>query len=120
MRSDAGPQLHLYGIRNCDSCRRALRWLKANGVPHAFHDIREEPLNAGQLGSWLDSAYGEQLVNRRSTTWRQLTDAQRESAQQSPGRLLMAHPTLLKRPVISDGTAILAVGFDPASLEEYA
>jgi arsenate reductase len=120
MPSDAGRRLHLYGIPNCDSCRRALRWLDARGAPHAFHDIRKERLTAKQLGSWLQSADGAQLINRRSTTWRQLTDAQKQAARHSPERLLMAHPTLLKRPVITDGAAILAVGFDPATLEKYA
>ena len=119
MPSDAGRRLHLYGIPNCDSCRRALRWLEARGAPHAFHDVRKEPLTETQLGSWLESAHGAQLINRRSTTWRQFTDAQRQVALQSPERLLMAHPTLLKRPVITDGTAILAIGFDPATLEKH-
>ena len=120
MPSDADRQLHLYGIHNCDNCRRAVRWLNERGVPHTFHDIREEPLTARQLGSWLESAHGAQLINRRSTTLRQFTDAQRQAARQSPERLLMAHPTLLKRPVITDGTAILAVGFDPATLKIHA
>jgi arsenate reductase len=113
-------QLQLYGIRNCDSCRGALRWLAARSVPHAFHDLREEPPSRELLRSWLDSPHASRLLNRRSTTWRQLPDAQRGRADRDPLPLLCAHPTLIKRPVITDGSIVLDVGFDPVRLEEFA
>jgi len=120
MRSDGRRHLHLYGIRNCDSCRRALRWLDAKAVPHTFHDIRVEPLSSGLLRSWLESPQAPLLINRRSTTWRQLSAAERIRADRDPASLRSAHPTLLKRPVIMAGTDLIDVGFDPARLGEYA
>ena len=113
-------QLHLYGIRNCDSCRGALRWLAARSVPHTFHDLREEPPSRELLSSWLESPEASRLLNRRSTTWRQLPDEEKGCADRDPLPLLFAHPTLIKRPVITDGTTVLDVGFDPARLEEFA
>ena len=111
--------LHVYGIKSCDSCRRALRFLKTRNVPHEFHDLREEGIDAALLRGWLDSAHGEYLLNRRSTTWRRMSDDERRAADQSPLSALQAHPTLMKRPVITDGEAILDVGFSPSSLEDY-
>jgi len=119
MSSEHRAHLHVYGIRNCDSCRHALRWLVARGVPHTFHDVRQEGLDARLLDTWLASAHGAGLVNRRSTTWRRLTDAQRQRADCDPNALLLEHPTLLKRPVITDGETILGVGFNPNSVEEF-
>ena len=119
MRSKGRVQLQLYGIQNCDSCRSALRWLRARDVPHSFHDLREEPLPDQLLQSWLESPHGPKLLNRRSTTWRQLADDQRKRAETDPAAVISEHPTLLKRPVITDGAAIVAVGFDADRLEEY-
>jgi len=117
MPSEARVRLQLYGIRNCDSCRRALQWLKSRGADHEFHDLREEPLSRGLLDDWVASEHGPSLINRRSTTWRQLPADQRQLADRDPAVLLFQHPTLIKRPVITDGQRIVAVGFDPVSLE---
>jgi Spx/MgsR family transcriptional regulator len=111
--------LHLYGIRNCDSCRAAMKWLQTRNVPHTFHDFRQEELTEELLQSWLDSEHAPYLLNRRSTTWRQLSDEQKQLADSSPLRLLRKHPTLLKRPVITDGETILDVGFSPEHLDDY-
>jgi arsenate reductase len=117
MPSEGRVRLQLYGIRNCDSCRRALQWLQSHGADHEFHDLREEQLSRGLLDDWLASDYGPSLLNRRSTTWRQLPADQRQLADRDPAALLLQHPTLIKRPVITDGEIIVAVGFAPASLE---
>jgi Spx/MgsR family transcriptional regulator len=111
--------LHLYGIRNCDSCRRAIKWLHSNNVPHTFHDLREEGLSRDLVGAWLASTDGPVLINRRSTTWRQLSAALRQLAERDPVSLIMDHPTLLKRPVVTDGRTIVSVGFEPSRLEPY-
>ena len=111
--------LHLWGLKNCDSCRAARKWLTTRNVPHTFHDVREDGLDEKEVARWLESAHAEYLVNRRSTTWRQLDAEQRERAQSDCLALLLENPTLLKRPVITDGEAVLDVGFSPASLEDY-
>ena len=71
--------LTVYGIKQCDSCRKALKWLTGQGIEHQFHDLRIDGLSADLLKSWLDSPFAGKLVNRRSTTWRQLSDEQRQS-----------------------------------------
>ncbi len=107
--------LTVYGIKQCDTCRKALKWLLAQGIEHQFHDFRNDGLPTGLLQSWLDSAFAGRLVNRRSTTWRQLTDEQRQLEGDALLELLQQHPTLIKRPVfVSDD--IIAVGFKPEEL----
>jgi arsenate reductase len=119
MLSEHRIHLEVYGIRSCDSCRRALRWLDARRVPHTFHDVRQEPLDADRLDAWIESAHGPFLLNRRSATWRQLSEQDRQRADRALRDLLLEHPTLMKRPVITDGRTILDVGFEPDSLEDY-
>lgn len=118
MLSKQEVHLHVYGIRNCDSCRAALKWLQSRGVPHTFHDLRADSLSLAVLKSWLESPHAPALVNRRSTTWRQLSAEDKEAAASHPLDLLLSQPTLIKRPVITDGANILDVGFSPARLEE--
>ena len=111
--------LHVYGIRNCDTVRATLKWLDTRKVPYTFHDFRKDGLTAELLHDWLESAHGPYLVNRRSATWRKLGEDQKRAADEHPVPLLLEHPTLIKRPVITDGEEILDVGFDPESLEDY-
>lgn len=110
----------VYGIRACDTCRKALKWLDAKGVEHHFHDLRADGLDAERVHSWLASEFADKLVNRRSTTWRGLDDAQRAASGEQLAALLLQHPTLVKRPVFTAGPAatdeVLAVGFDPTAL----
>lgn len=109
----------VYGIRQCDTCRKALKWLGERDVDHRFHDLRADGLEADGLRSWLDSAFADQLVNRRSTTWRGLTDAERSASGEALVALLLAHPTLVKRPVFERNGAVLALGFKPADLADH-
>ncbi|MBT8047577.1 MAG: Spx/MgsR family RNA polymerase-binding regulatory protein [Xanthomonadales bacterium] len=111
--------LHVYGIRNCDSCRAALKWLQMRNVPHTFHDFRAEGIAPELLKNWLLSPHAAGLVNRRSTTWRQLSAEEKQAAEDNPLELLPAHPTLIKRPVITNGANILDIGFSPSHLEDY-
>lgn len=110
----------VYGIRACDTCRKALKWLESKDVEHRFHDLRSDGLDADRVDGWLASAFADQLVNRRSTTWRGLNDTERGSSGAALTALLVQHPTLVKRPVFTAGPAltdeVLAVGFDPAAL----
>ena len=71
--------LTVYGIKQCDTCRKALKWLTAKGIDHQFHDFRVDGLQAELLQGWLESTFAGKLVNRRSTTWRQLSEEQRQS-----------------------------------------
>ena len=119
MPADSALMFHVYGLKNCDACRNTLKWLKEHSVRHECHDLRDKGLDATQLAEWLDSAHRPLLVNKRSTTWRGLTQVQKQQAQDEPLQLLLDNPTLLKRPLITDGNSLLEVGFSPARLEGY-
>lgn len=95
--------LTLYGLKNCDTCKKALKALEATGVSVRFVDIRAEADLDSCVPSWLEAAGADVLINRRSTTWRGLSEAERES---DPGALLKANPTLIKRPVIEVGSDV--------------
>lgn len=111
--------LHVYGIRNCDTVRAALKWLEARNVPHTFHDFRVDGVPKEELRRWTRSAHGPYLLNKRSASWRQLTEQQKQAAETDPVPLFLELPTLIKRPVITDGKTVLDVGFSPDSLEDY-
>ena len=108
--------LTVYGIKQCDTVRKALKWLDQGGVEHRFHDFRTDGLSAELLQAWLDSDFSDKLVNRRSTTWRQLSEEQRQSEGESLLKLLLEFPTLIKRPIFFTDQ-IFAVGFNPTELE---
>lgn len=94
--------IEVYGLKSCDTCRAALKALEAAGRTVEVTDIRDEGAPEAALRDWLDRAGAAALVNRRSTTWRGLDDAERAKAETPEGALalLVAHPTLMKRPVI--------------------
>ncbi len=116
----SAPEIRLFGLPNCDSCRAARRWLEAHACAYRFSDVREEPVSAARLRRWLDAVGDQLLVNRRSTTWRNLDATQRAAADTAKTLmpLLQAHPTLLKRPILEAGTEI-RVGFSTAAYAEF-
>ena len=93
----------LYGIRTCDSCKKALKAIEAANHAVTFRDVRADPLSAAERGRFID-AFGDQIVNRASTTWRGLSDWLKASEADAQ---LAAHPTLMKRPVIDTGNTLL-------------
>ena len=97
--------MKLYGLKNCDSCKKALSQLRAAGHEIAFFDIRTDPLDQSQIAALL-TRHGDRLVlNRKSTTWRNLSDSDRFLPLET---LLALHPSLIKRPVIFDnGTSYI-------------
>ncbi|MDJ0639798.1 MAG: ArsC/Spx/MgsR family protein [Paracoccaceae bacterium] len=94
--------MKVYGLKTCDTCRKAVKALQAAGQTVEMVDVRAAPLERDQIEAFL-AAFGEALVNRKSTTWRQLSEYARA---QAPAALLAAHPALMKRPVIVDGDAV--------------
>jgi arsenate reductase len=101
----------LHGLKNCDTCRKALKALEASGEPHRFLDLRADGLDPVELDRWIDSVGGEALLNRRSTTWRGLPDSEKAAIDATKARALMvSHPTLIKRPVV-DRDGAVSVGW---------
>ncbi len=94
----------LYGIKNCDTVKSARRWLEAQHIEYAFHDFRVDGLTLPQLQAWLQEIGAESLINKRSTTWKQLDANTRATLDDSnAAALLLAHPTLVKRPLLDLG-----------------
>lgn len=106
--------MQLYGLKRCGTCKKAVDWLTGHDIAHEFVDYREHPLDpnallayARQLGGW------EKLVNRASTTWRNLDAAEREVATDEQWLALIAtHPTLIRRPLTVYPDATVMVGFN--------
>jgi arsenate reductase (glutaredoxin) len=106
--------LKLFGLKNCDTCKKALTEIEASGQSAEFVDIRADEDFASRLPRWLAAA-GDKLVNRSSTTWRGLSDADKAKASGSSLEgLLLGNPTLIKRPVIELDDEVL-VGWTPAN-----
>ena len=89
--------IHVYGLKNCDTCRKARRALEDAGYHHEFVDFRLSPIDKSVIQDWLFALGEEILINRKSTTWRNLDDNEKLL---DPIHLLGTHPTLIKRPVI--------------------
>jgi Spx/MgsR family transcriptional regulator len=105
----------VYGLKACDTCRKALRWLEAAGMQARLHDLRADGLDEAMLSDWLETLGWEALLNRRSTTWRSLSAEERDPLDEARAKsLMLAHPTLVKRPVFDIG-GIYRVGFDDAA-----
>ena len=104
----------IWGISNCDTVKRARAWLDSLGIGYAFHDYKKEGADPGKLAAWSDVLGWEALLNRRGTTFRALSDADKAAIDQAKALHLMhAHPSLIRRPVLEYDTGVLA-GFDPA------
>lgn len=110
--------LQLYGLKNCDTCRKAVAWLKAHGVAHQFIDYRAQPVPAEQLKAWADQIPWEKLVNRASTTWRNLPESRKSPNDDAAWLALIAEfPTLVRRPVVVAGSEV-SVGFSEKRFAE--
>ncbi len=105
----------LYGIKNCDTVKKARVWLEQHEIAYRFHDLRADGLDATRLKNWVKAVGWETLLNTRGTTWRQLPDVDKhEPNAASAVKLMLAHPTLIKRPVLEHGTEV-TVGFNATS-----
>jgi Spx/MgsR family transcriptional regulator len=105
----------LYGIPNCDTVKKARAFLAERGVAHTFHDYKKQGVPVEALDRWIAELGWEALVNRRGTTWRQLDPARQARVVDaaSAKALMLEAPSLIRRPVVENGSA-LHVGFDAA------
>jgi arsenate reductase len=107
----------LYGIRSCDTMKKAWTWLDQHGVAYAFHDYKKEGVDRATLEAWVGQVGWEVLLNRSGTTFRKLPDAERTGLDADKAmRLMQAQPSMIKRPVLETGGRLL-VGFKPADYE---
>jgi len=109
----------LYGIPNCDTVKKAKKWLEANAIEYRFHDFRNDGLSTDDLNTWCDALGWENVLNKRSTSWRGLSDEQKSDLDQSKAVALMAElPTLVRRPVLSQKDQY-KVGFKDADYQSF-
>ncbi|TRC92020.1 ArsC family reductase [Mesorhizobium sp. WSM4303] len=108
----------MYGITTCDTIRKARVWLEGHDVPYRFHDYRAEGIDAGRLDDWVGKVGWEKVLNKASTTFRDLADKDKQGLDEEKAKkLMLANPTMIKRPVLEVGDRIL-VGFKADVYEE--
>jgi len=104
----------IYGIPNCDTVRKARKWLTANGVEFDFHDFRKQGLDEKQLKSWVKELGWEVLLNKRGMMWRKLPDNKKENIDEKKAiAIMLAEPAIIKRPILDMGKQRY-VGFSEA------
>lgn len=104
--------MKLYGIKNCDTVKKARKWLDENGIAYDFHDFKKDGLDDAVLARWEDAIGWETLINRRGTTWRKLPEEQREGINAQTAReIMLDNPSIIKRPVVERDSQV-SVGFN--------
>ena len=103
----------IYGIRNCDTMKKARAWLEDNHIAHGFHDYKAAGIDRPRLEAWCRKAGWETMLNRAGTTFRKLPDADKAGLDERKAiALMLAQPSMIKRPVLENGNDLL-VGFKP-------
>ena len=108
----------IYGIKNCDTMKKAFAWLDSKGVAYSFHDYKKSGIDAATLAHWEQVLGWETLLNSRGTTWRKLdADTQASINREKALRLMQEQSSLIKRPVLDTGSDLLC-GFDTGAWQE--
>lgn len=111
--------MHLFGIPNCNTVKKARTWLEAHNIAYTFHDFKKEPPTPTLLENWLSQQPWETLVNRSGMTWRNLTDTEKAAVKDNASAitLMIAKPSVIKRPVLVENNKIISLGFAEANYE---
>lgn len=111
--------LHVYGIKNCNTVKKALDHLKKKEIAYTFHDFKKEGVTSAKLNQWEKQLNWEKLVNKKGTTWKKLTDDEKNAVvdAESANQVLMAHTSMIKRPVIEYAGGIV-LGYDENEYNE--
>jgi len=109
--------IKIFGIKNCDTMKKAFDWLTTNGVDYEFTDYKKAGVAEAHLADWNQRAGWEKLLNKRGLMWKKLTDEERTDVDEAKAlKLMVQYPSMIKRPVLDTGSQLL-VGFTP---ENYA
>lgn len=104
----------IYGIKTCDTMKKARAWLDAHGVAYSFHDYKIDGIDRARLAGWCKAVGWETLLNRSGTTFRKLPEADKQDLDEAKAiDLMLAQPSMIKRPVLTRGTGKPLVGFKP-------
>lgn len=105
-------EIDIYGIPNCDTVKKARKWLDGQGIAYCFHDYKKEGADPARLARWIEAEGMDAILNRRGTTWRKLPEAQKAGIDAAKAvTLLQDNPSMIKRPVVEHPGGLL-VGFD--------
>ena len=111
--------LKVFGIKSCDTCRKARRYFANHGIDYQFHDVRDDGLEIQMLERWAARLDWEKLLNKQSLTWRKIPEVDRAGmTRERAFSLILEHPTLLKRPVL-ESPQFMAVGFSEKRFAEF-
>jgi arsenate reductase (glutaredoxin) len=115
---DTCMAITIYGIKNCDTMKKARAWLDKHGIAYGFHDYKTEGIERTRLEQWCRDVGWETLLNRAGTTFRKLPDADRaDLTEKKAVALMLAQPSMIKRPVLVLGRGKILVGFKPEDYE---
>jgi len=110
--------IHLYGIPNCDTVSKARKWFSERNIPYVFHDYKKEGVDAVMLSGCCDALGWEALLNKRGTTWRKLPDSDKQDVDHERAvALMLAHPSMIKRPIVLS-EHIIELGFSEPRYQE--
>ena len=110
--------IKIYGIPNCDTMKKARRWLEAKGIEYDFHDYKKLGVTEKNLKNWVKKSGWEAVINKRGTTWRKLDDAVKDNIDEATAiQVMIDNPSIIKRPVIESGKLLL-IGFNEDQYEQ--
>ncbi|MBB3323650.1 MULTISPECIES: ArsC family reductase [Atlantibacter] len=111
----------LHGIKNCDTIKKARRWLESHQIDYQFHDYRVEGINAEMMHKFADELGWQALLNTRGTTWRKLDEAQRNAVNDAPSAiaLMIEMPAIIKRPLLCAPGKPMLLGFNETQYQQY-
>jgi arsenate reductase len=108
----------MYGIPNCDTIKKARKWLEANNVTYEFHDYKKLGVPEKELKRWVREAGWETVLNKRGTTWRKLDDDTKKNINETSAiKIMLENPSIIKRPVLESGNSLL-IGFQESDYQQ--
>jgi Spx/MgsR family transcriptional regulator len=110
----------MFGIKNCDTIKKARKWLEAEGIEYQFHDYKKDGLSPEMLTGWVKDLGYEALVNKRGTTWRKLPDDVKDSIDEASAiEIMLENTSIIKRPLLSDDANNKLLGFKAEQYQEF-
>lgn len=110
----------MFGIKNCDTIKKARKWLEAEGIDYQFHDYKKDGLTTDQLNAWVNDLGWEALINKRGTTWRKLPEEVKESIDQASAiEIMLDNTSIIKRPLLVDDANNKLLGFNAEDYQNF-
>ncbi|MFT4906672.1 MAG: arsenate reductase [Oleispira sp.] len=110
----------MFGIKNCDTIKKARKWLEVEGIDYQFHDYKKDGLSVDMLNTWVKDLGWEALVNKRGTTWRKLPEEVKESIDQAAAiQVMLDNTSIIKRPLLIDDAQHKLLGFNAEDYQNF-